>query len=82
MSTAGGRGGWKLAVGSATFGIYSFDLYVMQNSRIAAELKIGRSRDVEARRRSLQASQNFKMLVLAVFLQAGHIETSVHRILS
>ena len=37
---------------------------------------------MEARRRSLQASQNFKMLVLAVFPQAGYIETSVHNILN
>ena len=58
------------------------DLYVIQNSRITGELKIGRSEDVEARRRSLQASQNFKILLLAVFPQAGHIETSVHGILS
>ena len=58
------------------------DLYVMQNSRIAGELKIGRSQDVEAHRRSLQASQNLKMLVLAVFPGAGHIETSVHNILN
>ena len=36
------------------------DLCVMQNSRIAGQLKIGRSCDVEARKRSLQASHNFK----------------------
>ena len=58
------------------------DLYVMQNSRIAGELKIGRSCDVELRRRSLQASHNFTMVLLAVFPCAGHIETSVHAILN
>ena len=50
------------------------DLYVMQNSRIAGELKVGRSQDVEARRRALQRSQYYRMLVLAVFPQAGKIE--------
>ena len=58
------------------------DLYVMQNSRIPGELKIGRSQDVEARRHSLQRSQNFRMLVLAVFPQAGHMERSVHEMLA
>jgi hypothetical protein len=58
------------------------DLYVMQNSRIPGELKIGRSQDVEARRRSLQRSQNYRMLVLAVFPQAGNIEGCVHEMLS
>ena len=57
-------------------------LYVMQNSRIPGELKIGRSQDVEARRRSLQRSQNYRMLVLAVFPQAGNIEGCVHEMLS
>ena len=58
------------------------DLYVMQNSRIPGEVKVGRSMDVEARRRSLQRSQNFRMLVLAVFPQAGHIERCVHETLA
>ena len=58
------------------------DLYMMQNSRIPGELKIGRSQDVEARRRSLQRSQNYRMLVLAVFPQAGNIEGCVHEMLS
>ena len=38
------------------------DLYVMQNSRTSGEVKVGRSMDVEARRRSLQRSQNYRML--------------------
>ena len=58
------------------------DLYVMQNSRIPGEVKVGRSMDVEARRHSLQRSQNYRMLVLAVFPQAGNIEGSVHEMLS
>ena len=60
----------------------SGDLYVMQNSRIPGELKVGRSQDVEARRRSLQSSHNFRMLVLAVFPGAGNIEGCVHEMLS
>jgi hypothetical protein len=58
------------------------DLYVMQNSRIPGELKIGRSQCVENRRLSLQRSQNYRMLVLAVFPQAGNIEGCVHQMLS
>ncbi len=57
------------------------DLYVMQNSRIPGEVKVGRSMDVEARRHSLQRSQNYRMLVLAVFPQAGNIEGCVHKML-
>lgn len=58
------------------------DLYVMQNARIAAEYKIGRSSDVEARRLSLQRSQNFRMQVVALFPKAGDAETRVHELLS
>jgi len=58
------------------------DLYVMQNSRIPGELKIGRSQCVEDRRHSLQRSQNFRMLVLAVFPGAGNIEGCVHEMLA
>ena len=57
------------------------DLYVMQNSRLP-ELKIGRSSNVHARRRSLQCSQNFMINVIAIFPQAGHLETIVHKFLA
>ena len=56
-------------------------LYVMQNSRLP-ELKIGRSSNVDARRRSLQASQNFVIHVLAIFPHAGHLEPVLHKFLS
>ena len=58
------------------------DLYVMQNPRLAGELKIGRSSNVELRRRSLQSSQNFTIDVLAIFPGAGDLEPLVHKILS
>ena len=57
------------------------DLYVMQNSRLP-ELKIGRSSNVDARRRSLQCSQNYVINVLAIFPAAGHVETVVRKFLS
>ena len=58
------------------------DLYIMQNSRIPGEFKIGRSRDVRARQRDLQASQNYRMIVHAVYPEAGHLERRVHDILA
>jgi len=57
------------------------DLYVMQNSRLP-ELKTGRSSNVHARRRSLQCSQDFMINVIAIFPQAGHLETIVHKFLA
>ena len=58
------------------------DLYIMQNSRIPGEFKIGRSKDARARQKDLQASQNFHMIVHAVFPEAGHLEKRVHDILA
>jgi hypothetical protein len=58
------------------------DLYVMQNSCIMNQVKIGRSIDPEKRRRALQASQNFSMNILAVYHGAGHLEPLVHNILA
>ena len=58
------------------------DLYVMQNSRISDEVKVGRSMDPEKRRRALQASQNYRMNILAVFPGAGHLEPLVHGMLA
>jgi hypothetical protein len=54
----------------------------MQNPRLPGELKIGRSSNVELRRRSLQSSQNFTIDVLAIFPGAGDLEPLVHKILS
>ena len=58
------------------------DLYVMQNSRIPGEVKIGKSSNPENRKKSLQASQNFRINLLAAFPDAGHIETRVHAMLA
>jgi len=58
------------------------DLYMMQNSRIPGEVKIGRSIDPEIRRRSLQASQNYRMNLLAMYPEAGCIEARVHSMLA
>ena len=47
------------------------DLYVMENSRIPGEVKIGRSSNPENRKKSLQASQNFRINLLAAFPDAA-----------
>ena len=54
-------------------------LYVMENPRIPSELKVGRSRNPYMRARSMSRSHNFEMRVVAVFPEAGHLETLVHR---
>jgi hypothetical protein len=54
------------------------DLYVMTNSRIGGEFKIGRSKCVQQRRGDLQESQNFKMVLVATFPRAGWAEGLVH----
>ena len=54
------------------------DLYVMQYSDAHDAVKIGRSRDVEKRRRDLEAGHNFFVSVAAVFPGLGHIEAAVH----
>ena len=57
-------------------------LYVMQNSRIPGELKIGRtSRSVASRAQDLCASQNFRIDPVCSFHGFGHIELRVHEIL-
>ena len=53
------------------------DLYVMQYSNGDA-VKIGRSRDVEKRRRSLESGHNFFVALVAVFPAQGHLEPLVH----
>ena len=54
------------------------DLYVMQYSTSPA-IKIGRSRNVEQRRRSLEISQNFFVMLVASWAGQGHIEPIVHK---
>ena len=55
-----------------------YDLYVMTNPRIPGEYKVGRSKGVEQRREDLQNGQNFKMVVVATFPEAGYAEGLVH----
>ena len=55
-----------------------YDLYVMTNSRIPDEYKVGRSKGVEQRREDMQNGQNFKMVVVATFPGAGYAEGLVH----
>ena len=57
------------------------DLYIMENSRIPGELKIGYSKDVPRRKKEFEAQQNFRMYVLAVFPGKGYLENQVHDIL-
>jgi hypothetical protein len=54
------------------------NLYVMTNSRIGGEYKIGRSKCVQHRRGDLQESQNFKMVLVATFPKGGWAEGLVH----
>ena len=54
------------------------DLYVMQYS-VASAVKIGRSRNVEQRRRDLEKSQNFFVTLVASWVGQGHIESIVHK---
>ena len=54
------------------------DLYVMQYS-VASAVKIGRSRNVEQRRRDLEKSQNFFVTLVASWAGQGHIEAIVHK---
>ena len=54
------------------------DLYVMTNTRIPGEYKVGRSKTIEQRREGLQTGQNFTMELVATFPGAGYAEGLVH----
>ena len=56
-------------------------LYVMRTSFDAEHVKIGRSRDVGARRAALECGQNFRVECVVVFPGKGHLESSVHALL-
>ena len=58
------------------------ELYVMQYSTIWDCIKIGRTSDITKRLRQLEASQNFRLVVVASFPDHGHLERAVHRRLS
>ena len=57
------------------------NLYIMQNTRIPHEVKIGRSCDVVKRYRQLQVCQNFRITVHAVVQGCGKLESQVHKAL-
>ena len=57
------------------------DLYVMQYDFDDTRVKIGRSRDVEKRKRSLEASQDFQVVIRRVFHGKGPYEVVLHRAL-
>ena len=54
------------------------DLYIFANSLIPGMVKIGRSNDVERRRVELQRSHPFRLITVATFPGAGHLEANVH----
>jgi hypothetical protein len=53
-------------------------LYVMSCSVLEGVYKVGRSMDVEARAREMQASQPYYVTVVATFPEQGCIEAAVH----
>ena len=55
------------------------DLYVMKYSIRDGVVKIGGSRNVEARRRALESGHAFYVTVVAVFPQYGYLEMPVHQ---
>ena len=63
--------------GSKRRRVLADDLYVMRYSTCSRSVKIGRSKNPERRRQSLQASQNFVEIV-ALFPERGHLEHLVH----
>ena len=57
------------------------NLYIMQNTRIPHEVKIGRSCDVVKRCFGLQSCQNSRITVHAIFQGCGKLESQVHAVL-
>ena len=56
-------------------------LYIMRYSFCSTAVKIGRSGDVEKRRMSLEAGQNFHVEIVATFPGKGFLEAEVHKAL-
>ena len=54
-------------------------LYIMQYSTSRTAVKIGRSKDVNKRKRSLEAGHNFYVEVAATFPEKGYLESVVHK---
>ena len=55
------------------------DLYIMERSDAPGIVKIGSSQNPERRRQQLESGHTFRMVLLAVFPQAGGFEHQVHR---
>lgn len=53
-------------------------LYIMENPRIAGEVKVGRSRDPEERAKQLCAGQNYRMIVRRTWGEKGFLEKTIH----
>lgn len=53
-------------------------LYIMQYSFDKETVKIGRSNNVETRRKQLESCHNFRMEVVSVYRQKGHLEKYIH----
>ncbi len=53
-------------------------LYIMENPRIAGEIKVGRSRDPEERAKQLCAGQNYRMIVRRTWGEKGFLEKTIH----
>ena len=58
--------------------VESDDLYIMRYSTNQKALKIGRSNDVQRRKRDLEGGHNFFMEVVAVFPGKGALERCIH----
>ena len=54
-------------------------LYIMQYSTSRTAVKIGRSKDVNKRKHSLESGHNFYVEVAATFPEKGHLEPVVHK---
>jgi hypothetical protein len=54
-------------------------LYIMQYSTNRTAVKIGRSKDVNKRKRSLESGHNFYVEVAATFPEKGYLEPVVHK---
>ena len=54
------------------------DLYILRNTLLSGLYKIGRSSDVQKRALALQASQPFRIVIVAVFPGFGFVEKAIH----
>jgi len=57
-------------------------LYLMENSRIPGEIKVGRSRNPHHRARNLSVAHNFSLKLVATFPGEGRLEPHVHALLA